>query len=298
MIAFTVSLTPNDWDSTRTGWRSPVLKIPGAQVDTLYVQGHGQVDKSWYTVDADQEIVRWARADVPQAAALAVKLTQDLAPKFWRNLAIVVPIITALISAAGAYAVKKQGPDGSGPSSTQKPALSSTAIAAPYYERWTVTGRVLLGGQSAANEKPVVHSTVRPPDIFINPNGKFEAEIPVLLKGDGDRQFPSLTFTPFEKDHQAVTVELDDVRSGAENPGGFRGPAKDGSPSKEISASKDGARRADSGYVRQDFQLDVQPGRKRIVIGVPIVLAPLRPYSSERAAIEQRSRAGVDEAKK
>lgn len=296
MIAFTVSLTPNDWDNARNGWRCPVLKIPGARVDALYAGG--QIDDAWYKVDAGQEIVRWARSeDAPKAAALAVTLTKDLAPSFWKNLAIVVPIITALITTLGAYAVTKQWPNSSGDPSTKKPAVSST-IAAPYYERWTVTGRVLLGEPSVPNYY-TVYSMVKPPEISFNPNGKFEADIPVLLKGDGDRQFPSLTFASYQPGYKQVTVELDDDRSGADGPGDSRGRAKDGSPSKESRASKDAAaKKADAGFVRPDFKLTTHPERRRIVIEAPITLERVPAYSSDRAAVEQRNRSAAEEGKK
>jgi hypothetical protein len=239
MIAFTIALTQNDWDVTRRGWRCPVLKIPGAKVDGLYAGA--QLDESWYKADGVHEIVRWARSETPPAtAALAVKLPEDWTPReskdFWKKLAIVVPIVTALITTSGTYlAAKKANPQ-----------------TDASYESWTVTGRAMLRDRPAQNERPLVHAIVKPPQIWINEHGNFDAKIPVL-NNNGDRNFPAVTFMAYEPGYQPDTVELDPGKP-AFNSGAYR--------------------------------LNIQHEKRRIDIGGDVILSPLpkNAYSSPAAS--------------
>ena len=45
-ISFLTTVTKNDWDSKIGGWRCSALKIPGAGIDTVYVNGD-RADKDW-----------------------------------------------------------------------------------------------------------------------------------------------------------------------------------------------------------------------------------------------------------
>lgn len=101
-IAFTTTITERDWDSELSGWRCPVLKIPGAIVEAVFVAG-ARVDASWYEVLNEHSLIRWVRQDHPQQAVVSLKLTEELSTKEltlrWKKLAIVLPLMSSIIVA-------------------------------------------------------------------------------------------------------------------------------------------------------------------------------------------------------
>ena len=105
-IAFTVTVTEEDWDSRLGGWRCPALRIPGAAVESVYVSSR-RVDSSQYEIKSDLSIVRWALPEQhPQQATLHIKLTETLSTEEltlkWKKFAIVLPaaatVFTALLA--------------------------------------------------------------------------------------------------------------------------------------------------------------------------------------------------------
>jgi len=77
----------------------------------------------------------------------------------------------------------------------------SLYVAHHHYEAWRVIGRI------ATRVPPKeVSVTLRPPHIPVAEDGSFDDEIPVKRDGDGNRIFPSLTFTwnPSEYDQPVV----------------------------------------------------------------------------------------------
>ena len=271
MITFTVSLTQNQWNKELGGWNCPVLKIPGAKVDAFYDAGTKR-DDALYQVDVDHEIVRWTSDPVPVTAALAVRLTQDLAPKeqrdFWKGFGLFVPIITTVISAAVTYMVATQAHD-----AKLENAKVPKEAAGPFYERWTVTGRVATTDPSLGLYH--VYTMMKPPEITFNELGKFEADIPILAKENGLRIFPSLTFAVRQAGFKPVTVELGDNRTHTKD------AAKAGATDKQIATPE-------SEYRPPDFGLKLDQQNKLIDIGKIIQLArDEQPYSEKRAASEQ-----------
>lgn len=111
-IAFTVTVTDEDWDARVGGWRCPALKIPGARVDSLYVST-ALVDSSQYEVKYDLDIIRWARTEHPPQATLHLKLTEELSTEEltlrWKKLAIILPLITSVVVAfiVGAFSNRR-----------------------------------------------------------------------------------------------------------------------------------------------------------------------------------------------
>ena len=99
-IAFTMTVTEEDWDVRLGGWRCPALKIPGAKVESVYVSSH-RVDSSQYEVKYELNIVRWVHSEPPPPqATLHVKLTEELSTEEmtlkWKKLAIVLPLIASI----------------------------------------------------------------------------------------------------------------------------------------------------------------------------------------------------------
>jgi hypothetical protein len=114
-IAFTTTLTEREWDTDVSGWRCPVLKIPGAKVEDVFVLG-GRVDSSSYEVNHELGVVRWVRPETPERATVFIRLTEELSTKeltvWWKKFAIIVPIITALLVGALPYILSKRTPPG------------------------------------------------------------------------------------------------------------------------------------------------------------------------------------------
>jgi hypothetical protein len=120
---FTTRLTEADWDDTVRGWRCPALAVPGAVIEALYVDGT-RVDSAKYEVLTQNTLIRWTLPDQPQRATASVKLTEELTlgteTDRWRKLAIVLPVVATIVSAAltgAATYFSKLAPDGRTPPS-------------------------------------------------------------------------------------------------------------------------------------------------------------------------------------
>jgi len=76
-IVFTVAVDQDDWDKQLGGWRCSALRIPGAQVDDVFVEG-SRVDESWYEAMYKHAIIRWIRQNPPEKALIIISLTEEL----------------------------------------------------------------------------------------------------------------------------------------------------------------------------------------------------------------------------
>jgi hypothetical protein len=109
-VVFAIRLTNEDWDEVMRGWRCPVLSVPGAIVEAVYVEG-SRIDSARYEVLPQNTFVRWIAADHPQRVAVSIKLTEALSlgseTERWKRLAIVLPvaatIMAAVISGSATY---------------------------------------------------------------------------------------------------------------------------------------------------------------------------------------------------
>lgn len=97
--SFTVTLDNKDWYADLGGWRCPALNIPGSQVGSLFDDG-SIVDDKLYRVDAKNAVIRWAAAEHPKRVVAQIDLTKELSTQeltsFWKKLALLLPLITAL----------------------------------------------------------------------------------------------------------------------------------------------------------------------------------------------------------
>jgi hypothetical protein len=266
MIAFTISLTENDWDPNINGWRCPVLRIPGAQVDAMY--SSGKVDDASYKPVPEQGFVRWGGSGQPKSPTLAINLTQTLAPKeerdFWKNVGIVAPIIVAAIAGASGVLVERMKQ----PTAAVAAATAASAAAASgksgtgigLYEKWTVNGQV--AGEAQFYE---IKAKIFPPDIpMTHPQGRFSSSIPVERDDKGGLNFPSITFDAQRPGFVPVTVDLDRTPSVAPRP-----------------AASD----AGTGYDMPDYALVFDDQKKQVHIGKPIrIMRVHEPYLAAGSA--------------
>ncbi len=116
-ITFMTRLTDAEWDPVVGGWTCPVLQIPGAVVEGIYVEG-SQIDSGKFQVLQGQHIIRWMPPEKPPRIAVIISLTQELAlgseTDKWRRRAIILPfaatVASALITAIPTYWSKLDTP--------------------------------------------------------------------------------------------------------------------------------------------------------------------------------------------
>ena len=99
---FTITLSKDDWDSVKGGWRCPALQIPGTRVQSIYVDG-AAVDPKYYEVNNALSLIRWSPDARPKQASVHIHAdkalsTEELTLK-WRKLAIILPVAGSLAAA-------------------------------------------------------------------------------------------------------------------------------------------------------------------------------------------------------
>jgi hypothetical protein len=99
---FTITLSKDDWDAVKGGWRCPALQIPGTRVQSIYVDG-AAVDPKYYEVNNALCLIRWSSDARPKQASVHIHAekalsTEELTLK-WRKLAIVLPVAGSLATA-------------------------------------------------------------------------------------------------------------------------------------------------------------------------------------------------------
>ena len=114
-IVFTLRLTSDDWDSHLRAWRCPAIDIPSAFIKEVRDAKGQPIAMSLLKIDKGPARLTWnGPGQQPSQIAVAVGLGEELSPTseehFWKRLAIVVPIITAIIGAAASW-LGKPGPN-------------------------------------------------------------------------------------------------------------------------------------------------------------------------------------------
>jgi hypothetical protein len=77
VIKFRLTLGPPDWEQNTGGWRCAALRIPSAQVDTVWSAGT-VIDSVQYQVDREQHLIRWAQANPPAEIAVGISVDNNL----------------------------------------------------------------------------------------------------------------------------------------------------------------------------------------------------------------------------
>lgn len=126
----TVMVSKKQWDEVLGGWHCPALKIPGAKVKDVFVGGR-RAESNCYEVNEGACIVHWLGSERPEEAGVLIKLTEELSTKDltlrWKKLAIVVPVITALIALAAPYigsALRPPAESSNAPAPSPPPSLN------------------------------------------------------------------------------------------------------------------------------------------------------------------------------
>ncbi|MCB9706405.1 MAG: hypothetical protein H6711_31455 [Myxococcales bacterium] len=131
MKNLTVRLGRNDWDRDQGGWRCSALHFEGAVVEELRFDGTVQ-DPKLYTVDEKHSLIRWSSADPPREVLASIALTKDLVSSRWKQLAIYVPVLVAMIGAASTIvAARIETGDASAEPETKQDVPDADDSAAP-----------------------------------------------------------------------------------------------------------------------------------------------------------------------
>jgi hypothetical protein len=219
MIAFLVYLTKSGWDPTSGGWHCSALKIPGATIEALRVDGD-KVSDEWYVVDLPNELVHWNHGDPPEIAVLSVALTQELTTQGkLLKWATFNPVLAAIVTAAATVIIgieKTPSPiatPAAPPAAPRAECGSPAATAADSkqvscYATWRITGSIDQKHAPAG-----YYTAFLPPRLLVGPDGIFSQQ-EISVRYDGMRwQFPSITFFPDSKAYQPVVVHLEDPQA-------------------------------------------------------------------------------------
>lgn len=114
-IVFTVRLTSDDWETGLSAWRCPAVDIPSAFIKEARGPSGQPVATTLLDIEKGPARVSWKGpgahpAQMTLVVGLGEKLSLVSAENFWKRLAIVVPIITAIIGVLGGWASKQPGP--------------------------------------------------------------------------------------------------------------------------------------------------------------------------------------------
>jgi hypothetical protein len=115
-ITIPTKLTEADWDKSMKAWRCPALRVPGAVIAAVFIDG-SRTDKTNYEALPDQGFIRWIAAKKPVEALVSIELTEALSKEVdtdrWKAdalskqkdkkrlqlLAIILPVFGAIVGA-------------------------------------------------------------------------------------------------------------------------------------------------------------------------------------------------------
>jgi hypothetical protein len=234
-IVFTIKLTSDDWDAGLSAWRCPAVDIPSAFIKDAYAGGQ-QISNESLAIDKGPARIRWRGARRPTelyvAIALGEKLSLVSAENFWKRLAIVVPIITAVIGVIGGWLTVKPGP---GPiahnlyfrvdpndlkDSGMPPAkisLNNLEInqALPYKVDSDITAVVdtTAAYRAFVNNRAVVGNSIRKLDLLFGSLDAHNAHVNGNICSGGAHGEPSVERPQLSKEITDISGVLRDVRS-------------------------------------------------------------------------------------
>lgn len=109
---FTVTLSEDDWDLLKGGWRCPALQLPESEISGIYING-SLSDSKKYEINKELHLIRWSGASKPKQIAVHIKIskalsTQELTAR-WKKIAIVLPIVGSILTAIITEEMKATG---------------------------------------------------------------------------------------------------------------------------------------------------------------------------------------------
>ena len=109
-IAFTVSLSEEDWDYRRKAWRCPALSIPKSEISVLYDENGDRRDKSCFEVIKGPPAVHWIADRRPTAITVEIQLSEQLSleadTSLWKKISGVLAVVSTI-----AIALINKGPE-------------------------------------------------------------------------------------------------------------------------------------------------------------------------------------------
>lgn len=122
---FTVRLSSDDWQDRFSAWLCPALDIPTVVIKEAYDRRGNSLGLDSLRIDKGPARVRWTGAgEAPDEVTLGLVVAQQLSPmseeRFWKGIALVIPIITALIGVWGGWLIKAGSQTVPGPALTHR----------------------------------------------------------------------------------------------------------------------------------------------------------------------------------
>jgi hypothetical protein len=121
VIVFTVRLVLDDWQARVSAWNCPTVDIPTVFIKTAYDPNGKLLAPDLFKIEKGPARVSWKGPGKPPAeVTLGLALGEELSPaseeRFWKGIALVVPIVTALIGVWGGWMLKVTPTPEPGPS--------------------------------------------------------------------------------------------------------------------------------------------------------------------------------------
>jgi hypothetical protein len=106
-MVFTVRLTRDDWERDLRAWRCAAVDLPGAFIKEARSPDGLSLGTDLFEIAKGPARVSWRGADPPAQIALGIGLSEELSPaseeQRWKKIAVIAPIISALIGGAATY---------------------------------------------------------------------------------------------------------------------------------------------------------------------------------------------------
>ncbi len=199
--SFQLQVSRDDWHAATASWNVPILLVPGATVEGMYVDG-SRIDPDWYRAgEPDGQSIHWVRGGEPPSAptftiSLKEPLTRKSTADVFKLLTVVLPLVFGTV---GSVVTKLlEGPP------IPPPASSPLAV---------VHGRVEVEGYPVVPHDTQL--TVSPPQLRLDPDGRFElSDVPLRQGADGRSTSLVVTLSGYE----TATVHLqEEPKYGAHN---------------------------------------------------------------------------------
>jgi hypothetical protein len=243
-IVFTIGLTSDDWKPGLSAWLCPAVDIPTAFIKTAYDPNGKLLAPDLFKIEKGPARVSWKGSGrPPTGVTLGLVLAEKLSPaseeRFWKGIALIVPIITAFIGVWGGWLLKPAPATQPGPNppavtrnlyfrvdpndlkdSGMPPAkitVNNQEInqAHPYKVESDITAVVDTTATYRAfvNNKTVVTNSVRKIDLLFGSLNALNAHVNGNICSGGSHGEPSVERPQMSKETTDISDVLRDVGS-------------------------------------------------------------------------------------
>ena len=239
-IVFSQRLTSDDWKDGYSAWLYPAVDLPSAFIKDARDPKGQKISTDLLEIEKGPARVSWKGAKHPEEITVSIGLGEKLslvsAENFWKRLAIVVPIITAVIGALGGWVSKQPAPNPPPPlpathalyfrvdpndlkDSGMPPAeikINNQQInqALPYKVESDITAVVdtTAAFRAFVNNKAVVTDSAKRIDLLFGPINTLHGEVTGLLCSGGSNGVPAQSAGRMGAEATDISNKLRDIR--------------------------------------------------------------------------------------